>query len=174
MTHIRKAYDLLKAGTIGTVHKVRCSWNRNAARAGRFKDMIDPKGVDWKRFLGSAKDQPFDDYRFRQWRWFWDFGGGLFTDLMVHWIDVVHWFLDLDHPSVAASIGDHYHAAGLWETPDTVQTLLRYPEKSVQAYFEGTFVSARNAAMCEFMGSEATLYIDRGRYEVIPEQRSKL
>ena len=38
----------------------------------------------------------------------------------------------------------------------------------MQAYFEGTFVNARNAAMCEFMGSEATLYIDRGRYEVIP------
>jgi hypothetical protein len=44
----------------------------------------------------------------------------------------------------------------------------------VQAYFEGTFVNARNAAMCEFMGSEATLYIDRGRYEVHPERRSKL
>jgi hypothetical protein len=28
--------------------------------------------------------------------------------------------------------------------------------------------------MCEFMGTEATLYIDRGRYEVIPERRSKL
>ena len=28
--------------------------------------------------------------------------------------------------------------------------------------------------MSEFMGTEATLYIDRGRYEVIPERRSKL
>ena len=44
----------------------------------------------------------------------------------------------------------------------------------MQVYFEGTFVNARNGAMCEFMGSEATLYIDRGRYEVHPERRSKL
>jgi predicted dehydrogenase len=174
MPHLQKAHEIVKSGQLGEIHKVHLTWNRNANRAARPNLKIDPKTVDWKQFLGSAKEQPFDDYRFRQWRWFWDFGGGLFTDLMVHWIDVVHWFLDLDHPAVAASIGDQYHAAGLWETPDTVQTLLRYPEKSLQAYFEGTFVSARNAAMCEFMGSEATLYIDRGRYEIHPEPRSKL
>src|SRR5712675_3035551 len=38
MTHIAKAYDLYKAGGIGKVHKVHCTWNRNAARAQRFKD----------------------------------------------------------------------------------------------------------------------------------------
>jgi len=170
MTHILKAYDLLKAGTIGPVHKVHCTWNRNAARAERFKDAMDPNGVDWKRFLGTAKPQPFDAYRFRQWRWFWDFGGGIFTDLMVHWIDVVHWFLDLQHPTTAASIGDFYSAKDVWETPDTVQTLLRYPDQNVQVYFEGTFSNNRNGAMVEFMGTEGTLYIDRGRYEVIPDR----
>ena len=161
MTHIIKAYDLLKAGTIGKVHKVHCTWNRNAARAQRYKDAMDPKSVDWKRFLGSAKPQEFDAYRFRQWRWFWDFGGGIFTDLMVHWIDVVHWFLDLDHPTTAASAGDWYSANDVWETPDTVQTLLRYPEKEVQVYFEGTFSNNRNGAMVEFWGLKDFL-IDRG------------
>lgn len=174
MTHILKAHDVLKAGTIGRVHKVHCTWNRNAPRAQRFKDGIDPKSVDWKRFLGSAREQPFDPYRFRQWRWFWDFGGGIFTDLMVHWIDVAHWFLDLDHPQSAASVGDFYSAKDVWETPDTVQTLLRYPDKEVQVYFEGTFSSNRNGSMVEFMGTEGTLYIDRGRYEVIPDRGKKL
>jgi predicted dehydrogenase len=131
---------------------------------------IDPKTVDWKRWLGKAPDQPFEEYRFRQWRWFWDFGGGIFTDLMVHWIDVVNWFLDLDHPAEAASIGDHFMAKDLWQTPDTVQTLLRYPEKELQVYFEGTFINARNASMAEFMGTDATLYLDRGRYEIHPER----
>ena len=28
--------------------------------------------------------------------------------------------------------------------------------------------------MAEFMGTEATLYLDRGRYEIIPERKSKL
>ena len=174
MPHLQKAYEIVKSGQLGEIHKVHLTWNRNTPRSARPNLNIDPKTVEWKRFLGSAKDQPFDEYRFRQWRWFWDFGGGIFTDLMVHWIDVVHWYLDLDHPTTAASIGDHFQAKDLWETPDTVQTLMKYSDQGVQAYFEGTFVSARNAAMCEFMGSEATLYIDRGRYEIHPERRSKL
>lgn len=174
MPHLQKAYEIVKSGELGDIHKVHLTWNRNAPRSAPPNLNIDSKTVDWKQFLGNAKDQPFDEYRFRQWRWFWDFGGGIFTDLMVHWIDVVHWYLDLDHPASACSIGDHFQAKGLWETPDTVQTLMRYPDQGVQAYFEGTFNNARNASMCEFMGTEATLYIDRGRYEVHPERRSKL
>jgi predicted dehydrogenase len=125
--------------------------------------------VDWKKFLGSARDQPFDEYRFRNWRWFWDFGGGIFTDLMVHWLDMTHFLLGLDHPAEATSIGDDFLWKGLWETPDTVQTLMRYPDRELQVYFEGTFVNHRNRAMTEIMGSDATLYIDRGRYELHPE-----
>jgi predicted dehydrogenase len=173
MPHIQKAYEVLKAGTAGQIHKVHLTWNRNTPRAQLYKDTMDPKSLDWKRFLGSAREQPFDAYRFRQWRWFWDFGGGIFTDLMVHWIDVVHWFLDLDHPRTAASVGDFYSAKGIWETPDTVQTLLRYPDREVQVYFEGTFSNNRHGAMVAFMGTEGTIYVDRGRYEFIPDRGKK-
>lgn len=176
MPHLQKGYEIVKSGQLGKIHKVHLTWNRNSDRVKKPNISIDPKSVDWKRWLGNAKDQPFDAYRLSggSWRWFWDFGGGIFTDLMVHFLDVVHWYLDLDHPASAASIGDQFMSQGVWETPDTVQTLMRYPDQETQVYFEGTFVSARNAAMAEFMGTEATLYIDRGRYEVIPERRSKL
>jgi len=174
MPHIQKAREIIQSGEIGRIHKVHLTWNRNTPRSTSQSIDIAASTVDWKTFLGTAKDQPFDPYRFRQWRWFWDFGGGIFTDLMVHWIDVVHWLLDLNHPGSAASIGDWYMAEGLWETPDTVQTILRYPDQEVQAYFEGTFSNARNGAMVEFMGDNATLYIDRGRYEIHPERRKKI
>ena len=188
MPHIQKANEIIRSGKLGEVLKVHLTWNRNSPRATRPNDSIDPKTVDWKRFLGTAKKQPFDEYRMRQWRWFWDFGGGIFTDLMVHWIDVVHWILDLDHPQTAASFGDWFMARDLWETPDTVQTLLRYhrvagmspgrtsskPPQIVQAYFEGTFSNARNGAMVEFMGTEGTLYIDRGGYVISPDRNKKL
>jgi predicted dehydrogenase len=169
MPHIQKGYEMVKAGRLGKVIKVTLSWNRNTDRVRRVPLNIDPKSLDWKAFLGTAREQPFDEYRFRNWRWFWDFGGGLFTDLMVHWIDVAHWFLDLDHPTKAVSLGMHTVSQGVWETPDTVQTLLHYPG-DVQVHFEGTFGNARNAARIEFMGSDATLYIDRGRYELHPER----
>ncbi|MEX0676799.1 MAG: Gfo/Idh/MocA family oxidoreductase [Pirellulales bacterium] len=174
MPHFQKAYEIVKSGDLGHIHKVHLTWNRNVSRWARGKLNIDPGSVDWKRFLGGAPDQPFDEYRFRNWRWFWDFGGGIFTDLMVHHVDIAHWFLDLDHPQVATSIGDMFNAQGLWETPDTVQTLLRYPDRDVQVYFEGTFANARNGEMLEFMGSEATLYLDRGRYEIHPERLKKI
>jgi predicted dehydrogenase len=168
MIHMQRAYEIVKSGQLGPIYKVHLTWNRNAARTDRVKYNIDPASVDWKSWLGAAKQQPFDEFRFRQWRWFWDFGGGVFTDLMVHYIDVAHWFLDLDHPYEAVSIGDRFNTND-WETPDTAQTLLHYP--NTQIYFEATFLNARNGAMLEFMGREATLYMDRGRYEVHPERR---
>jgi predicted dehydrogenase len=169
MTHIQEAYKLVQDGKLGKVHKVHLTWNRNTDRVKKGPQGVDAKKVDWKAFLGNAREQPFDEYRYRHWRWFWDFGGGVFTDLMVHWIDVAHWFLGLDHPLTARSIGQHIISKDVWETPDSVQTLLTYP-KDVQVYFEGNFSSAYRGAMITFMGTDATLYIDRGRYEVHPER----
>jgi predicted dehydrogenase len=169
MPHIQRAYDLVRDGRIGKIHKIHLTWNRNTDRVRKGKLGVDPKSVDWKTFLGKARPQEFDEYRFRNWRWFWDFGGGIFTDLMVHWIDVAHWFLGLDHPLSATSIGQHVMSEGVWETPDSVQTLLTYPNQ-VQAYFEGNFSNAHHGAMITFMGTDGTLYIDRGRYEIHPER----
>jgi predicted dehydrogenase len=172
MPHLIEARELVTAKKLlGDVIKVRMSWNRNTDRIRRFKLGVDPKTVDWKGFLGTAKEQPFDEYRFRNWRWFWDFGGGILTDLMVHWVDVAQWFLDTE-PTAAVSVGTHVSSEGVWETPDTVQTLLSYPGR-LQMHFEGTFANARDAARIEFLGTEGTLYADRGRFEFHPEPRSK-
>jgi predicted dehydrogenase len=92
---------------------------------------------------------------------------------MVHWIDVAHWILDVDHPETAVSIGQHINAEGLWETPDAVQTLLTYPG-NIQVHFEGMFSNARNGARIEFQGTQASIHIDRGGYVVIPERLSKV
>jgi predicted dehydrogenase len=181
MTHIIRAKELVAAGRLGNVHKVHLTWNRNSDRVRRGPQNVNQQQLDWKRFLGNAPEQPFDDYKFRNWRWFWDFGNGILTDLMVHWIDVAHWVLDLNHPVRAVSMGSFNTAQGVWQTPDTIQTLLTYrrrlpgadADSDLQVYFEGTFCNAYRGAMITFMGSEATLYIDRGRFELIPEPRFK-
>lgn len=164
MPHIQKAAEIVKAGRLGKIHKVHLSWNRNSDRLRRTPLNINPQSVDWKAFLGKAPQQPFDEYRFRNWRWFWDFGGGLLTDLMVHWIDVVHWFLQLDRPQRAVTTGTYPMAKGIWETPDTIQTLLTYND-DLLVHFEGTFSNSHHGSMVTFMGENGTLYIDRGRYE---------
>jgi predicted dehydrogenase len=169
MPQFEKAREILRAGKLGKIYKVHLTWNRNSDRPRQGKSGISANQVDWKAFLGNAPEQPFNEYRFRAWRWFWDFGNGILTDLMVHFVDVAHWFLDLDHPTRATTIGANFISKDLWETPDTIQTLLTYPD-DLQIYFEGTFCNARNGAMLEFMGSDATLYLDRGRYEIHPER----
>lgn len=169
MPHLHKAKELIAEGKIGTVFKVHMSWNRAGGRDMRRVPLgVDPKTVDWKAFLGNAPDQPFDEFRFRNWRWFWDFGGGLLTDLMVHWLDTAHWILGIDRPERATTIGNHFASKGVWETPDTVECLLSYPN-DVQMYFEGTFTNRRRGSMIELMGTDATLYADRGCYQIYPE-----
>jgi len=172
MPHLQKAAEIIRAGTLGEIHKVHLTWNRNAPRHKLNKLNVDPNSFNWKDFLGNAPEQPFDEYRFRNWRWFWDFGGGILTDLMVHWQDVANWLVGLDKPESAVAIGDHFQTEGIWETPDTIQTLVRYPDRKVQVHFEGTFVNARNASMIEVMGKEATLYADRGGHIIYPERKS--
>ena len=184
MPHLAEARDLLRTGVLGRVVKVRMTWNRNQPDRGARVPQIAPGSVDWPAFLGDAPPQPFDPYRFRQWRWFWDFGGGILTDLMVHWLDTARWFLDLPAPTAASAIGHHFVNGGRWQTPDTVQTLVTFPSAgtnppvggansaAVQLHFEGTFANHTDRAMCEFQGEHATLYIDRGRYELIPQHRS--
>jgi predicted dehydrogenase len=169
MPRFQKGLEMVRSGRLGDVRKVHLTWNRNTDRARRGPQGVIAAKLDWKRFLGNAPDQPFDEYRYRNWRWFWDFGGGIFTDLMVHHIDIVHWFLGLDRPVLATSIGASNSNGGVWETPDTVQTLMVYPG-GVQAHFEGTFCNAFGGEHILFMGTEANLYLDRGRLELIPER----
>ena len=168
MPHILKAGELIRSGAIGKVHKVHLTWNRNSARFKKDIPAIAQNSVDWRAFVGAAPGQAYDPYKMVHWRWFWDFGGGIFTDLMVHWIDVAHALLDLKAPTSAASVGNFINAEGVWETPDSVQTLLSYPG-GVTAYFEGTFSNARHGAMITFMGTEGSIYCDRGRMELVPD-----
>lgn len=169
MPHLAKARELIAKGRIGTVFKVHMAWNRAGGRDMRRVPLgVNPKEVDWKMFLGQAPEQPFDEFRFRNWRWFWDFGGGLLTDLMVHWLDTAHWVLGLDRPERATTFGTHFASKGVWETPDTIECLLGYPN-DIQIFFEGTFTNRRRGSMIEFMGTDATLYADRGCYQIYPE-----
>ena len=69
---------------------------------------------------------------------------------------------------MAKTDGHHLARKGVLGKPETIQCLHAYP-KELQLYFEGTFSNRRNGSMIELMGTDATLYADRGRYEIHPE-----
>ena len=164
-THFRDAVDMIQAGSLGRVTQVRTYWWQNYGRQ-RPITVTDMQALDWKRWLGSAPDQPFSEEKFKNWRWFWNFGGGAMTDLLTHWIDVVHWAMKADTPRAAQMLADKY-VFEQWDCPDTVQTAFRYPGFDV--VYEGMMSSSIDDGGLEFHGTEATLKIDRGGFGIYRE-----
>jgi predicted dehydrogenase len=154
--------DIIDSGRLGQITFVQMYWYQHA-RAGTYAPVLMDK-LDWKGWLGPAPDQPFRPERFYQWRHFWDFGGGCLTDLMTHWIDVVHWYMGVDAPLSAQATGRNYQIK-LWEAPDTVNATLEYPKNFMTAYL-GTYVSRVDDGGLEFRGDRGTLKIDRARLAV--------
>jgi predicted dehydrogenase len=157
--HFMLGKQLIDAGRLGQITFVHTYWYQHA-RAGAYAPVTMDK-LDWKRWLGSAPDQPFRPERFYRWRHFWDFGGGGITDLMTHWIDVVHWYMDVDAPTSAVATGRNYNLK-TWEAPDTVNATLEFPKNFMAAYL-GTYVSRVDDGGLEFRGELGTLKVDRAR-----------
>ena len=80
---------------------------------------------------------------------------------MTHWIDVVHWYMNVEAPISAYSSGKNYNQK-MWEAPDTVTTTLEFPNNFTCAYL-GTYVSRVDDGGLEFRGELGTLKIDRAR-----------
>jgi predicted dehydrogenase len=154
--------EIVDSGRLGQITFVHTYWYQHAL-AGNYAPVSMEK-LDWKRWLGPAPDQPFRPERFYQWRHFWDFGGGCLTDLMTHWIDVVHWYMNVEAPLFVAATGHNYNLK-LWEAPDTVTATLEFPNNFMAAYL-GTYVSKVDDGGLEFRGTKGTLKIDRARLAV--------
>jgi predicted dehydrogenase len=157
--HFILGKQIVDSGKLGQITLVQTYWYQKAG-GGSFAP-VALEQLDWKQWLGSAPDQPFRPERFYQWRHFWDFGGGCLTDLLTHWIDVVHWYMGVDAPVSAVSVGQNYRLKS-WEAPDTVTTTLEFPTGFTCAYL-GTYVSRVDDGGLEFRGDRGTLKIDRAR-----------
>jgi predicted dehydrogenase len=151
--------QLVDAGRLGQITMVKTYWYQHAT-FGNFAP-VTPTALDWKAWLGPARERPFDPGRFYQWRHYWDYGGGGITDLMTHWIDVVQWYLGVDAPLAATVTGASYQLKE-WETPDTVSVTLEFPKNFLATYLQ-TYVSRIDDGGLEFRGDRGTLRIDRQR-----------
>ena len=166
--HFMEAKRIIDRGILGRVTFVRCFWNQDySALRSAPAPRIDSAQLDWDRWLGPARSQPFDATRFRFWRFFWDFGGGSVTDLMTHWIDVVQWFLNCRRAAEVRATGATYVHDWL-EAPDTVVATIAYPEELMVVY-EGNMTFGLLGCGIEFRGDRAMMVIDRTGYAVYEE-----
>lgn len=157
---------LVDSGKLGKIIYVHTYWYQNYLEWTGRPPQIDTAKLDWKRWLGSAPEQPFDAQRFSLWRHYWDFGGGILTDLLTHWIDVIQWYMGQPAPKTATTTAQTYIFK--WEAPDAVTTALEFPGDFMVA-FTGAYNHSIDDGGIEFRGSQATLKIDRAHLAVYPE-----
>jgi predicted dehydrogenase len=163
--HYLLGKQIVDSGKLGRITFVNSYWYQLATDTPL--PPVDLAKLDWKRWLGPGPDQPFDRERFFRWRHFKASGGGMLTDLLTHWIDVVHWYLDVDAPVAATTTGRRYRMKS-WDWPDAATATLEYPGEFMVTH-TGSFGSSVDDGGLEFRGDQATLKIDRERLLVFRE-----
>jgi predicted dehydrogenase len=166
--HFAQARDIIAAGGLGQVTIIRTYWYQNYLLGRANRPPIDTSKLDWKAFLGNAPDQPFDAERYRNWRWFYDFGGGSLTDLFLHWVDVAHWCMGSDTPTDAQAMGGKYLIPE-WDWPDTVNAAFHYPANFL-VHFDCSLMGYLEGGGLVFHGTKALMRLHRGGFDIYPEQ----
>jgi predicted dehydrogenase len=151
---------------------IRASYNRNT-KSGAWLYPIPPdaneKTVDWTAFLGPAPRKPFSLERFFRWRCYWDYSGGIATDLFVHLLTTIHFLMDAKMPARVVALGQNYRYKETHEVPDTVNAALEYPE-GFAVNLSSTFNNqAASESGFEVLGTEGSLVFRGGQMVLKPE-----
>ena len=171
MQSTAKAREIVKSGKLGQVTMIRSGSGRNDPE-GAWQYPVPPDAspvtVDWRRFLGSASVRPFDAKRFFQWRSWWEYSGGVGTDLMTHTFTMLHEIMDVAGPTSAVSHGGLYRWKDGREVPDVLNSIVEYePGFIVDIYVN--LVNAHSLHGTAIMGTEGTLIIDGNGLTFHPE-----
>jgi predicted dehydrogenase len=133
----KKAKEMVAQGMLGDIHYVRAFWYRNAQPNQPSWRYIIPEGAnesntDWKGFLGPAPKHAWDPHRYFQWRLYWDYSGGISTDLLVHQTDIVNFMLGKTTPKSCIASGGVYRWTAKGDdrdVPDCLSAVYDYSDK---------------------------------------------
>jgi predicted dehydrogenase len=173
-THRSK--ELIAAGEIGPVLCAQATSARNSL-LGEWNYRVEadgtPENIDWNRWLGSAPRRPFTADRYFRFRKYWDYSGGIATDLFFHALGPILYPMGAQFPTrVSAAGGIYVHKDR--EVPDTYSSVIEYPNFYIE--MSG---SMANAGMGQYhkqaiYGHKGTLVIDRNQVLIYPETYPEL
>lgn len=171
--HWDEAANYLKAGNIGRIRTVKVWAYQDGKPTLPVKpDSNPPAGVDYDMWLGPAPKRPFNEYRFHyNFRFFWDYAGGLMSDWGVHLLDYALEGMNASLPTHVFSGGGKFaYPHDAMETPDTLMATYVYPEFNIIwdhacGINHGLFDKKEGLA---FYGENGTLVLTRAGWEVIP------
>ena len=173
--HFVDAINFVHSGQLGEIRLAKAwAYQGWMMPVDKKPDGPVPEGVDYKMWLGPAPERPFNPNRFHfNFRWFWDYAGGLMTDWGVHLIDYALYGMKASTPnSVIAMGGKFAYPNDASETPDTLQTIYEYDNFSI-LWEHATGINGGNYGRdhgIAFIGNNGTLVLNRQGWEVIPEE----
>lgn len=176
--HFKDAVDYVQSGVLGNIRTVKVWCYQGWMKPGPVvPNTAPPAGVDYKMWLGPAPIRPFNSSRFLfNFRWFWDYAGGLMTDWGVHLLDYGLLGMKSPTPKSIAALGGRFAYPDLYEeTPDTLTTLYEFDGfnmvwDSAMGIDNGPYNRDHGIA---YIGNNGTLILNRGGWEVIEEKQSK-
>ena len=181
-----KAKKAIADGMIGQMLSSQGSYHRNS-KEGEWNWPIDagagPDGkgenyIDWKMWLGSAPKRPFDADRYFRFRKYWDYSGGIATDLFFHVVAPLNiCWPKPQFPSRVSAMGGIYVFKDEREVPDTFNLLADYPDGNSLILSSSMANSQHIPGLIR--GHEGTIImVDHGMFEgrtdhitVLPEKR---
>lgn len=175
--HFKDAVDFVKSGQLGNIRTVKVWCYQGWMKPGAvIPDTLPPAGVDYAMWLGPAKKRPFNASRYHfNFRWFWDYAGGLMTDWGVHLIDYGLLGMNSPVPKTISALGGRFAYPDLYEeTPDTLTTLYEFDNfnmvwDSAMGIDNGSYNRDHGIA---YIGNNGTLILNRQGWEVIEERQS--
>ena len=183
--HWHLTHKYIANGAIGRMVMSQGSYHRNSAN-GEWNWPIDPnagpngKGddhIDWDMWLGSATKRPWDPDRFFRFRKYWDYSGGIATDLLFHVVAPLNiCWPQPEFPAKVMASGGIYGgptSEEKREVPDTFSVLAEFPTKHSLVLSSST----ANARLIPGMirGHLGTIVmVDHGMFEDVPNDHITL
>lgn len=163
----------IQEGALGKVVMAQIDYSRN--HVGDFWSFdIDPEAqpgvnLDWEAWLGPAPKRAWDPRRFFQWRRYWDYSGGIATDLFIHRVTRIIKAVGLTFPDrVVATGGTWNFTESVAEIPETFNMLCDYPGGPTVLLVS----SMANDTPIEHVirGHKATLEFNQDGFIITPQQ----
>jgi predicted dehydrogenase len=162
----RRSYDLYRAaqkivasGTLGAVRMVRSWWLNNSLGAMPATKLEGT--LDWEQWQGPAQRRAFDPNRFRNWREYSEYSGGIVADQGAHAFDGIHLLMNASCPLAINASAGRVHKPKV-DTPESVAVIAEYPEDFL-AVFTINYAAMRYEPRSDQLNQ---LDGDRGRLDI--------
>lgn len=120
--------ELVRNGRIGKLQKIEVVLPKQPTTPGDPKPMPVPPELDYEMWVGPAPFAPYTKDRVHfNFRWIWDFAGGIIADWGMHLFDTAQWAnnTELSGPVEVEGTGTMWEG-GLYDTPKDYNLTYRY------------------------------------------------